>query len=93
MKEEGDETRLTRDESGGTITALGTRPVSKQKCIYAGRESDLATVLRNKKCFYKYVNRRRAKENLHSLLDVAGNVHIKDKEKAELLNAFLALLN
>ena len=44
----------------------------------------------NKKCFYKYINsKRRAKENLHPLLDVAGNVKTEDKEKAEVLNAFL----
>jgi len=37
-------------------------------------ELRLATVVRDdKKCFYKYIdNKRRAKENLHPLLDVAG---------------------
>ena len=30
----------------------------------------------------------RAKENLHSLLDAAGNVTTENKEKAEVLNAF-----
>ena len=39
--------------------------------------------------FYKYINsKRRAKENLHPLLDAAGNVTTEDKEKAEVLNAF-----
>ena len=50
----------------------------------------MATVIMdNKKCFYKYINsKRRAKENLHHLLDAAGNVITEDKEKAEGLNAF-----
>ncbi|KAK4825828.1 LOW QUALITY PROTEIN: hypothetical protein QYF61_002951 [Mycteria americana] len=33
---------------------------------------------------------RRAKENLHPLLDVGGNIVTKDEEKAEVLNAFFA---
>lgn len=38
-------------------------------------ELNVATAVKdNKKCFYKYVsNKRRAKENLHPLLDVGGN--------------------
>ncbi|MCQ4187459.1 reverse transcriptase family protein [Klebsiella pneumoniae] len=53
-------------------------------------EFNLATgVKRNKKLFYKYINsKRRTKENIHSLLDEAGNVTTEDKEKAEVLNAF-----
>ena len=48
-----------------------------------------AGVKRNKKLFYTYINRKwRTKENLHSLLDEAGNVTTEDKEKAEVLNAF-----
>ena len=48
-----------------------------------------AGVKRNKKLFYKYINsKRRTKENIHSLLDEAGNVTTEDKEKAEVLNAF-----
>ncbi|KAK4807160.1 hypothetical protein QYF61_024280 [Mycteria americana] len=36
----------------------------------------------NKKCFYKYIsNKRRAKENLHPLLDAEGNIVAKDEEK------------
>uniref|UniRef100_A0A8C3LJD3 Reverse transcriptase domain-containing protein n=1 Tax=Chrysolophus pictus TaxID=9089 RepID=A0A8C3LJD3_CHRPC len=47
-----------------------------------------AGIKRNKKPFYKYINgKRRTKENLHSLLDEAGNVISEDKEKAEVLNA------
>ena len=53
-------------------------------------ELNLATgVKRNKKLFYKYFNsKRRTRENLHSLLDEAGNVITEDKEKADILNAF-----
>lgn len=44
----------------------------------------------NKKIFVQISNKRRAKENIHPLLDVRGNVVTKDEEKAEVLNAFLA---
>ena len=48
-----------------------------------------AGVKRSKKLFYKYINsKRRTRENLHSLLNEAGNVTTEDKEKAEVLNAF-----
>ncbi|KAF1528233.1 hypothetical protein FQV19_0007123, partial [Eudyptula minor] len=55
-------------------------------------ERNLAAVVRdNKKCFYKYINdKKRAKENLHPLLDVGGNIVTEDEEKAEVLNAFFA---
>ena len=55
-------------------------------------ELNLATAVKdNKKCFYKYIsNKRRAKENLHPLLDAGGNIVTKDEEKAEVLNAFFA---
>ena len=55
-------------------------------------ELRLATVVRdNKICFYKYMNnKKRAKETLHSLLDVGGSIATKDEEKAEVLNAFFA---
>ena len=55
-------------------------------------ELNLATALKDiKKCFYKYINnKRRAKENLHPLLDAGGNIVTKDEEKAEVLNAFFA---
>jgi len=51
-----------------------------------------ATVVRdNKKLFYKYINnKKRAKENLHPLLDEGGNIATKDEAKAEVLNAFFA---
>ena len=46
-----------------------------------------AGVKGNKKLFYKYINsKRRTRENLHSLLDKAGNVTTEDK--ADVLNAF-----
>ncbi|RMC20396.1 hypothetical protein DUI87_01245 [Hirundo rustica rustica] len=39
--------------------------------------------------FYKYINnKRRAKENLHSLLDTGRNIVTKDEEKAEVINTF-----
>ncbi|GAB0203785.1 hypothetical protein GRJ2_002844100 [Grus japonensis] len=55
-------------------------------------ELNLATAVKySKKCFYKYINnKRRAKENLHPLLDVGGNTVTKDEEKAEVLNATFA---
>ncbi|KAK4811177.1 hypothetical protein QYF61_019808 [Mycteria americana] len=55
-------------------------------------ELNLATAVKdNKKCFYKYIhNKRRAKENLHPLLDAGGNIVVKDEEKAEVRNAFFA---
>ncbi|KAK4810854.1 hypothetical protein QYF61_008826 [Mycteria americana] len=55
-------------------------------------ELNLATAVKdNKKCFYKYINnRRRAKENLHPLLDAGANIVTKAEEKAEVLNAFFA---
>ncbi|KAK0674966.1 LIN1 transcriptase, partial [Pygoscelis papua] len=55
-------------------------------------ERNLAAVVRdNKKSFYKYINdKKRAKENLHSLLDAGGNIVTEDEEKVEVLNAFFA---
>ncbi|GAB0181668.1 hypothetical protein GRJ2_000632100 [Grus japonensis] len=55
-------------------------------------ELNLATTVKyNEKCFYKYIsNKRRAKDNLHPLLDVRGNIVTKDEEKAEVLNVFFA---
>jgi len=55
-------------------------------------ELRLATVVRdNEMCFCKYINNKmRAKERLHPLLDVRGNIANKDVEKAEVLNAFFA---
>ncbi|KAF1505046.1 hypothetical protein FQV18_0002366, partial [Eudyptula minor novaehollandiae] len=55
-------------------------------------EHNLAAAVRdNKKSFYKYINdKKRAKENLHPLLDAGGNIVTKDEEKAEVLNAFFA---
>jgi len=55
-------------------------------------ELRLATVVRdNKKCFYKYINnKKRAKESLHPLLDVRGDIAKKDEEKVEVFNGFFA---
>ena len=45
----------------------------------------------NNEYFYKYINsKRRARENLHPLLDAEGNLVTKDQDKAEELNAFVA---
>ena len=54
-------------------------------------EFNLATVVKeNKNLFYKYIHsKRRARGNLHLLLDVVGNMTTEDKESAEVLNAFL----
>ncbi|KAK4818760.1 hypothetical protein QYF61_018932 [Mycteria americana] len=48
-------------------------------------ELNLATAVKdNRKCFCKYIsNKRRAKENLHPLLDAGGNIVTKDEEKTE----------
>ncbi|KAK4821235.1 hypothetical protein QYF61_016534 [Mycteria americana] len=55
-------------------------------------ELNLATAVKdNEKYFYKYLsNKRRAKENLHPLLDAGGKIVTKDEEKAEVLHAFFA---
>ena len=45
----------------------------------------------NKEYFYKYINsKRRARENLHPLLDAEGSLVTKNQDKAEVLNAFFA---
>ena len=55
-------------------------------------ELSLATKAKeNSKCFYKHINsKRKARENLHPLLDAEGNLVTKDRDKAEVLNAFFA---
>ncbi|GAB0201721.1 mitochondrial enolase superfamily member 1 [Grus japonensis] len=64
----------------------------KSRKAKAQLQLNLATDVRdNKKCFYKYINnKKRAKENLHPLLDAECNMATKDKEKAEVLNAAFA---
>jgi len=45
----------------------------------------------NNKYFYKYINnKRRARDNLHPLLDIEGNTVIKGQEKSEVHNALFA---
>ena len=53
---------------------------------------NLATKLKeNNKYFFKDINsKRRARENLHPLLDAEGNLVTKDQDKAEVFNAFFA---
>jgi len=80
--------QATEEEYRGLVRSF-REEIGKAK---AQLELRLATVARdNKKCFYKYVNnKKRAKENLHPLLDARGNIVNKDEEKAEVLNAFFA---
>ena len=48
-------------------------------------------VYNNNKYLYKYINsKRKARENLHPLLDAKGNLVTKDQDKAEVLYAFFA---
>ena len=54
-------------------------------------EINLASAIKNKKCFYKYVSsKRKTRESLHPLLDTGGNRVTSDEEMAEVLNAFFA---
>jgi len=55
-------------------------------------ELNLTTAIKdNKKCFYKQVsNKKRAKDNLHPLLDAGKNIVTKDEGKADVINAFFA---
>jgi len=55
-------------------------------------EQNLATKVKdNSKYFDKYINnKRRARENLHLLLDTKSNLVTKDQDKAEVLNVFFA---
>ena len=55
-------------------------------------ELSLATKAKeNSKCFCKHINsKRKARENLHPLLDAEGNLVTKDRGKAEVLNVFFA---
>lgn len=76
-------------ESTRKLLACARQKIMKANAQY---ELKLATMVKdNKKWFYKYVNcKRRAKENLHFLLDAGGNMTTEVKEKAEVLNAFFA---
>ena len=55
-------------------------------------ELSLATKAKvNSKCFYKHISsERKARENLHPLLDAEGNLVTTDRDKAEVLDAFFA---
>lgn len=45
--------------------------------------------IKNKRCFYKHIkNKTRAKENLHSLLDIVWYIVTKDEEEGEVFNVF-----
>jgi len=79
----------TIQENCKDIVRLCREKIRKAK---AQLELNLATAVKDeKKCFYKYINNeRRAKEKLHSLSDVGGNVVTKDEEMAEVFNAIFA---
>ena len=66
----------------------------REKIIRAKAQLELnltTKVKDNNKYFYKYINsKRRARENLHLLLDTKSNLVTKDQDKAEVLNAFFA---
>ncbi|KAK4823319.1 hypothetical protein QYF61_000921 [Mycteria americana] len=78
----------------GRATQEDYKGVARLKIRRAKAELELnlaAAVKDNKKHFFKYISsKRRAKENLHPLLDGGGNTVTKDEEKAEVLNAFFA---
>ena len=80
--------QTTQEEYRGLVR-LCREEIRKAK---AQLELRLATVVRdNKKCFYKYIsNKKRAKQSLHPLLDVRGNIATKEEGKAEVLNVFFA---
>ena len=60
---------MTQEEYRGLVQSC-REEIRKAK---AQLELMLATVVRdNRKCFYKYINKKRAKEILHPLLDVGG---------------------
>jgi len=77
---------VTQEEYKGLVRSCRD-DISKAK---AQLELRLATVVRdNKKCFYKHIkNKKKAKENLQSLLDVRGQIATKDEENAEAPNMF-----
>lgn len=61
----------------------------KSTMIKAWLKIHLASAVKDKKkCFYKYINKRRTKDNLYPSLDAGGNRVIKDKERTEVLNTF-----
>jgi len=64
----------------------------KIRRVKAQLEFNMATVIKdNKKCFYKYTsNKRRAKENLHVLVDEGRNIMTEDEEWVQVLNVVLA---
>jgi len=80
--------QATQEEYRGLVRSC-REEIRKAK---AELELWLSTVVRdNKKGSDKYINnKKRAKESLHPLLDVRGNIANKGEEKAEVLNAFFA---
>ncbi|KAK4830597.1 hypothetical protein QYF61_012023 [Mycteria americana] len=80
--------RATQEDYKG-VARLRREKIRRGK---AQLELSLAAAVKdNKKHFFKYISsKRRAKENLQSLVDGGGNTVTKDEEKAEVLNAFFA---
>ena len=66
----------------------------REKIRKAKAQLELSLVFKvkeNSKCFYKHINsKRKTRENLHPLSDAEGNLVTKDRDKAEVLNAFFA---
>ena len=64
----------------------------KKRKAKAQLELSLATRAKeNRKCFYKHINsKRKARENVHPLLDAEGSLVSRDRDKAEVLDAFFA---
>jgi len=70
------------------VVRLCTEKIRRAK---AHLEINLASAVKDKKCFYKCSSKkRRAKENLHPLLDGGGTIAKNVEEKAEVLNACFA---
>lgn len=63
----------------------------KIRRVTAKLELNLVTAMKDKNCLYKYIcNKRRAKEDLHPLLDVEGSTVTKNEGKTAVLNASFA---
>lgn len=88
---------IAGEPTRGTTSGKRGRQLRKCLWVFLGqverklKQQKLRTYLPNfvkdNKLFYEYINgNRRAKENLHSLMDPEGNTVTKSEEKAEVLN-------
>ncbi|KAJ7415920.1 hypothetical protein WISP_75283 [Willisornis vidua] len=82
------EKRAATNEEFRNIVRLCRKKIRETKAQF---DMNLATSVRdNKKSFYKYINNKKGgKENLHSLLDLRGNIVNRD-EKAEVRKTYFA---